>query len=160
MSRLSFLLSSRQVASAQCKECWSLVCGCDEFMIFVMLMLEVKLLATRDVLYNRYNFLAYIGNNLQKEFYHEVSLLCCIILTIFQMYAVPENSLTNGKSRSKSCAALCMQFRGFSWSAKMVRKEILKEQFSLLGVNNVSEEVIDKCELVFIRQFKCDTILL
>ncbi|PNF26857.1 hypothetical protein B7P43_G16276 [Cryptotermes secundus] len=27
----------------------------------------------------------------------------------------------------------------------MVRREALKEQFSLLGVNNVSEEVIDKC---------------
>jgi hypothetical protein len=36
----------------------------------------------------------------------------------------------------------------------MVRKESLKDQFSLFGVNNVSEEVIDKCKFVIIRQFK------
>jgi hypothetical protein len=33
----------------------------------------------------------------------------------------------------------------------MVRKESLKEQFLLFGVNNVTDEVIDKCELVIIR---------
>jgi hypothetical protein len=37
----------------------------------------------------------------------------------------------------------------------MVRKETLKQQFLDLGVNNIPEEVIKKCEFGVIRQFNC-----